>query len=80
MGMCGSEFQCGVTQSVTVLLVITGGPGTGPSRLQIKDFQPSHLNSEIEEEVYMELPDEYKEVNKVGKLNKAIYRTRQGGN
>ena len=43
------------------------------------DFKSAYLNGEIEE-VYMELPDGYKEGNMVRKLNKVIYGTRQGGN
>ena len=44
------------------------------------DFKSAYLNGEIEEEVYIELPDGYKQGDKVGRLNKAIYGTRQGGN
>ena len=44
------------------------------------NFKSAYLNGEIEEEVYIELPDGYKQGDKVGRLNKAIYGTRQGGN
>ena len=44
------------------------------------DFKSAYLNGEIEEEIYIEFPDGYKQGDKVGRLNKAIYGTRQGGN
>jgi Reverse transcriptase (RNA-dependent DNA polymerase) len=44
------------------------------------NFNSAYLNGEIEEEVYIELPEGYKQGSKVGRLNKAIYGTRQGGN
>ena len=49
-------------------------------KLEQVDFKSACLNGEIEEEVYIELPNGYKQGNKVGRVNKAIYRTQQGGN
>ena len=63
--------------TLRVLLAITA---LEDLELDQVDFKSAYLNSEIEEQVYMELPDGYKEGNKVGRLNKAIYGTRQGGN
>ena len=42
------------------------------------DFTAAYLNGEIEEEIYMELPEGFKQGNKVGLLGKAIYGTHQG--
>ena len=44
------------------------------------DFKSVYLKWEIEEEVYIELPNGHKQGNKIGRLNRAIYGTRQGGN
>ena len=63
--------------TLRVLLAITA---LEDWELDQMDFKSAYLNSKIEEKVYMELPDGYKQGNKVGKLNKAIYGTRQGGN
>jgi transposase InsO family protein len=63
--------------TLRVLLAITAMEDL---ELDQVDFKSAYLNGEIEEEVYIELPDGYKQGNKVGKLNKAIYGTRQGGN
>ena len=63
--------------TLRVLLTITALEDLELSQL---DFKSAYLNGEIEEEVYMELPDRYKERNKVRRLNKAIYGTRQGEN
>ena len=44
--------------------------------LFLSQHKSAYLNGEIEEEVYIELPDGYKQGDKVGRLNKAIYGTR----
>ena len=49
-------------------------------KLDQVDFKFAYLNREVEEELYIKLPDGYKYGNKVGSLNRAIYGTRQGGN
>ena len=63
--------------TLRVLLAITSMEDI---ELDQVDFKSAYLNGEIEEEVYIELPDGYKQWNKVGRLNKEIYETQQGGN
>ena len=63
--------------TLRVLLAITAMEDL---ELDQVNFKSTYLNGEIEEEVYIELPDGYKEGDKVGRLNKANYGTRQGGN
>ena len=45
-------------------------------KLDQVDFKFAYLNREVEEELYIKLPDGYKYGNKVGSLNRAIYGTR----